>query len=254
TKINATLSIAVTITTAIGSGVSVPDASPSVRLAMNSAQIAAIAAPSHGPRLRMMTSHTSAYAATASAATSIVGAQVTGGTRDHAKTMIDAAIVPAACSSPEKTAIDVAVSASVSTPSAAKSGHGGIDHAGSIAVRNRNKCPSSPRYVPWWNPNFAGSKSLALRASRYAHTWPASIVSVRITRNSSDGRMPTAAAALPHHTARTSHDNAPPATDSAGSSPAALSMKIAAFRIASSTARPQIADAECEPIARNSST
>src|SRR5262245_42942689 len=125
--------------TATGIGVSVPEAWPSVSVAMNSAPIAPIAAPSQGPRLRMTITHASAYAATSSAATSIVGDHHAEAVRDHAKTMIAAAIVPAAWSAPEDTAIEVAVIASVRTPSAAKSGHGGIDHAESPAMKTRNR-------------------------------------------------------------------------------------------------------------------
>ena len=88
-----------TITTMTGSGVSAPDASPSVSVAMNKAPMAPMAAPSHGPRLRMTTSQTNAYAATSSAAPSIVGAQTIVETRAHAKTMIAAAIAPPAWSS-----------------------------------------------------------------------------------------------------------------------------------------------------------
>src|SRR5207245_10003597 len=59
---------------ATGTAVSVPDASPSVSVAMKSAQIAPIAAPSQGPRLRMTSSHTSERPTTYSAATTIIGA------------------------------------------------------------------------------------------------------------------------------------------------------------------------------------
>ena len=78
----------------------------------------------------------------------IVGAHATSVTRDHAKTMMAAAITPAACRSPPYTASDVAVSASVTTASAPNNGHGGVDQVGSIAVKYRNKWPFPPLGIP----------------------------------------------------------------------------------------------------------
>ncbi len=86
--------------TASGTAVSVPDASPSVSIAMKSAQIAPIAAASHGPRLRMTRSHTSERPTTYSAAATMVGAHAIDATPAHANTTIEAAITPAAWSSP----------------------------------------------------------------------------------------------------------------------------------------------------------
>src|SRR5262249_25947592 len=144
-KISMTFTIAAPAIIGSGTDVSVPDASPSVRLAMKSAQIAPIAAPSHEPRIRSMTNQSSAYATTSSAAPTMVGAHSIDETPAQAKTMMAAAITPAAWSSYEYTASEVAVSASVRTASAPKSGHGGVDQIGSIAVVKRKKWPSSPR-------------------------------------------------------------------------------------------------------------
>src|SRR5690349_18755940 len=130
TKINAMFAADAAAMTPTGTVVIAPEASASVRFAMNSAQIAPTAEPSHGPRLRITTTHSRACATTSSAATTIVGAHSIADTPAQPSTTMDAAITPAACSSPAYTASELAVSASVSTASAPKSGHGGVDHRG----------------------------------------------------------------------------------------------------------------------------
>jgi hypothetical protein len=78
------------------------------------------------------------------------------------------------------------------------------------------------------------------------------MISVRPTITSSDGSTPTAVPAFLHHTARTTHDSRPPAIETAGVRPAALSMNKPASRMARSRARPQSAVAARGPAARNS--
>src|SRR2546423_3592897 len=135
TKISAMFSADATAMIAIGTGVSEPDASPIVRFAIISAEIAPRAGSSDGPRFLTTKNHASAYAPRISAATTFTGDHSEPTTHAHAKITIDAAIAPAACSSPERTASDVAVSASVRTVTAPNSGHGGIDQPGSIAMK-----------------------------------------------------------------------------------------------------------------------
>src|ERR1700674_5620443 len=171
-----------------------------VNSAMNKATTAAMAAGRSTRPFRRYAGHANAYATTASPAASIDPDHATDGTRAQAYTTTAAAITPAACRSLASTASDAALTARVSTPRAPNSGHGGTDHWGCTAMKNRNAWPSSPRYVPRRKPTpriVAGVPAVCV----CAHAWPASITSVSKTSTSSDGNSPTAPAALPHHTA-----------------------------------------------------
>src|SRR4051812_43435583 len=69
-----------------------------------------------------------------------------------------------------------------------------------------------------------------------------------------DARTPTLPDARIHHTARMAHDSREPAKETGGSPTAALSMNIAALRIASSSARLHNAAGATGPAARNSNS
>ncbi len=124
----------VTLMSATGTTEFNADASTRVSSATKSDTTAAIPAPVVEPRARISAIQRTAYAATDSPATSMVGAHATPATCAHTNTMTDAAIALAACSSDMCTASDEALKASVNTANAPKSGHGGIDEAGSVAM------------------------------------------------------------------------------------------------------------------------